>query len=175
MVTAEGPLQDAPIHLHMTFPPTYPEAPPDVQLISDINAAFKIGDRLCIDMLRFSGYHGVRTVPCRSTRGQTREEGCVALITTCVSNVFSWNTREWHQTHAGQGDRATEFELLGPPSLIPLLAGCGDRALHRLECGLLGLLHPDAGQSSVAFLYFRLKRAQGLLKHVMGRPCLFSR
>lgn len=59
MVTAKGPLQDAPIHLHMTFPPTYPEAPPDVQLISDINAAFKIGDRLCIDMLRFSGFHGV--------------------------------------------------------------------------------------------------------------------
>ena len=60
MVAEEGRLKGIPVHLHMNFPPSYPESPPTVELLSDIEAPFKIGNMLCIDMLRFSGYHGVR-------------------------------------------------------------------------------------------------------------------
>ena len=60
MMASTGPLKGVPVHMHMNFPPSFPESPPTVRIISDIDAPFKIGDMLCIDMLRFSGYHGVR-------------------------------------------------------------------------------------------------------------------
>ena len=56
-----GKYARVPVHVHLTFSPQYPMEPPTVVVIGAhlYRFPFMIGDKLCIDMLNFSGYHGV--------------------------------------------------------------------------------------------------------------------
>ncbi|GAX72905.1 hypothetical protein CEUSTIGMA_g360.t1 [Chlamydomonas eustigma] len=64
MIAAEGHLEGLPVHMHMTFPADYPTSPPLIHLVTLIEHPFVIGNKICVDMLNFSGFHGrVETRP----------------------------------------------------------------------------------------------------------------
>ncbi len=140
MVAADGKLKGVPIHLHMTFPAKFPHAPPDVEIITrSVELPLVIGKRICVDMLNFSGYHGlVETTP---WRGWSSAYTVSAILTQLYGLLLVDEKVTYGDDYQTKSYRRADAGVLGKCTEEMLACKCGFHALPQTSSDDIGTNH----------------------------------